>query len=249
MSENGNLIHSVFSNTSFKNTSSWTTHTLGGTATYLNMKGGAYSEMAITITTVQSGYYPEARVRGFEAMNAKSEIPVPGAVVHASNNSGTTVNRRWVGRWPFVSVQSRGNVSGGSMDLKFEVWQGTPIETISQPDQITYLWTGTGAGLTLAAPDLDREIDLLGAKEVAVQLAPGAVAAGAATFTLDVLTSPDNVTWDTTSYVTLISAQAKSTVQTKPLSVDARYVKFRLTVATANMATDETCGAIVGVKY
>ena len=245
----GDQIHVVFQNTSFANSSTWTRHTMGGTNTYLNMKGGAFGEFALTMTTIRSGFDAEARVRGFTAMNAQSEVPVYGNVVHASNNSGTTVSRRWVGRWPYVAVESHGNVSGPGMNLKFEAWMGQPIEKVSEPDVVLYKWTGTGAGMTLAVPDLDRAVDLLGAKEVTVQNTPGTVAAGAATFTIDVLTSPDNVTWDTASYVTLISVQAKATTLSKPLSVDARYVKFRLTVATANMATDEACNMILSVKY
>ena len=245
----GDQIHVAFENTSFQNSSTWTRHTLGGSLQYMNMKGGAFGEFALTLTTVRSGFDCEAKVRGFSNMNAQSEIPIYGNVVHATNNSGTSVSRRWVGRWPYVAVESRGNTSGAGMGLKLEAWMGNPVEKITEPEQIGYKWMGTGAGLTLAVPDLDKEISLLGAKEVTVQLTPGTVAAGAATFTLDVLTSPDNVNWDTASYVTLISAQAKSTTQSKPLSTDARFVKFRLTVGTANMATNESCTMIVLVKY
>ena len=245
----GDQLYSKFFNTSFQNSSTWTRHTIGGTNTYISTRNGAYSELALTLTTIQSGYEVEGRIRGFSAQNAQSEIPVYGNTVHAGNDSGKSVTRRWVGRWNYVGIETKGNVSGPGTDMTFEMWQGKPVDKINEPDRIEVTWLGSAGALSLSAPSIDKVIDLLGAKEATIQVVTPTVAAGAATFSLDILTSPDNVTWDNTTYVTLISAQAKDTIVSRPLSVDARYIKLRETTATANPASGEDTKATVSVKY
>jgi len=245
----GDQLYQKYYNTSFQNSSTWTRHTIGGTNTYVSTRNGAFSEMALTLTTVQSGYEVEGRVRGFTEQNAQSEIPVYGNTVHAHNSSGRSVTRRWVGRWNFIGIETKGNISGPGVNVKLEMWQGKPVDKVNEPDRMDVTWLGSAGALSLSAPSIDKEIDLLGAKEVTIQVDTPTVAAGAATFSLDILTSPDNVIWDDTSYVTLISAQAKDTIVSRPLAVDARYIKLRMTTATANPASGEDTKATVSVKY
>ena len=108
-----------------------------------------------------------------------------------------------------------------------------------------YTWTGTNSTLTNAAPDTDTAMDVEGLEQVAVQLRPGTVAAGAATFTLGVIGSSDGgLNYDTVTvpFVTPHSAIAKSTNQTKIINVKGlTHIKFILTTATAAMVTTEFC--------
>lgn len=76
------------------------------------------------------------------------------------------------------------------------------------------------------APDTDGEIDVGGARSITIQFDTTPAGNVSTDTDLNIITSPDNINWDTEPYATLTS-QADADIQTFALTPGINFIKLR----------------------
>ena len=156
----------------------------------------------------------------------------------------------------YVRITVQGSAAATTGEVSIDLLWGSASGTTQGAKgfvEYTITWLGDDTTGDDKVPNVDVAVWVRGANGINAQLKTPGVAAGAATFDLDVLASSDDgTTYDsvTNPFVTTHSAVAESKNESTLINFGGvSHLKFRLDVNTAAPTATEDTTVIVGVQF